>query len=468
MEIKKIILSGLLFLIISCFCFAQNQDAEQNEDWHTVRLLGDDWGEGSASEIAQGLVQEEFEKVLEDEGSFYILTDDEDNQYIIQEFKWEASEYVYMYRFVVERKTDDGVYEEYDVQDVEENFADCMLVAGEYRYKIGLYNFLGIIELWTDWVPITVKKAIKPFITDVSPDSLYVDTGEDAVFSVKGKDLSESATFKLIKLESDLEFPAEVIDKNVDKNQFTVQVSGLNLEDGKYSLTVRNEGGLLYHYTPISLVHSPVDFYLSFRRSWAIPLGRDVIHDYWYWDNTFSNSSLLSLLEDNDLDFWRDWGTVGDVLNYIEDFYDYSSIAAKFTVIPFKSRSNLFGFSLDATTLQCVNQENHSNSGKNYEINSNISMFSFDFVYQHSFGNHFNVDVHAGAGVSLLNIDISYGGHSHEEIESLGLCFNGGVVMQLFPWRHFYLELGADYIFNLFKGINVQYVAPELSIGWRF
>ena len=279
MEIKKGILPVVLLLLLPFLCFAQ----DQNEDWHTVRLIGDNYIEGSASEIAQGLVDAEFEKVLEEEGSFYILTDDAENQFIIQEFKWEASEYVYMYRFVIERQDVNGSYVLYDEQDVEENFADCRLVAGEYRYKIGLYNFLGSIELWTDWVPVTVRKAIKPEITDVSPDYVYVDTGDDIVLTVKGEQLSESPKFRLTNMETGLVIPAVVIDKDLAKSLFKIQISGFDYTEGKYTVTARNDGGLLSHFSPISLVNSsPFDLTLSIMMTYPLATDNTIIKDYWY------------------------------------------------------------------------------------------------------------------------------------------------------------------------------------------
>jgi hypothetical protein len=441
MEIKKGILPVVLLLLMPLLCFAQ----EQNEDWHTVKLLGDDWIEGSATETAQGLVESEFEKNLEEEGSFYILTDDENNQFIIQEFKWEASEYVYMYRFVIERKNDNGVYVEYDAQDVEENFADCMLIAGDYRYKIGLYNFLGNIEVWTDWIPVTVRKAIKPEITDVSPDYVYVDTGDDVVLTVKGNDLSESPKFRLTNMESGLQIPAIVIDKDLAKNLFTIQISGFDFEEGKYTVTARNEGGLLSHFSPVSLVNSsPFDLTISVMATNPLATSNTIIEDYWYW-----------LSEDN--------GIFNTFLN--------PNFHARITFIPFKGKTSYFGFSLGVSSFFWINYRARPEDGSydfDYCIESELSTAYLCFNYQRPLGGHFVFDAHIGAGASLLSIDIVYRIGTTEQMRSVGLNARAGVELQWFPWRHIYLELNADYVYNLYNGLSIQYVEPGLAIGWRF
>ena len=437
MEIKKGILPVVLLLLLPFLCFAQ----DQNEDWHTVRLIGDNYIEGSASEIAQGLVDAEFEKVLEEEGSFYILTDDAENQFIIQEFKWEASEYVYMYRFVIERQDENGSYILYDEQDVEENFADCMLVAGDYRYKIGLYNFLGSIELWTDWVPVTVRKAIKPEITDVSPDYVYVDTGDDVVLTVRGEQLSESPKFRLTNIETGLVIPAVVIDKDLAKNLFKIQISGFDYTEGKYTVTARNDGGLLSHFSTVSLVNSsPFDLTLSVMVTDPLATSNTIIKNYWYWlsdDNGFFNP------------------------NYY----------AQLTFIPFKGKNNYFGFSLGVSTafyLRYYCRPEDNSYEYDYYIFSRLSTAYLCFHYQRPLGGHFVFDAHFGAGASLFEIDINYKIGTREELMSVGLNMRGGIGIQWFPWRHIYVQLSGDYVFNLFNGLNIQYVEPGVSLGWRF
>ena len=109
MEIKNMrIISVVLLLCISAFSFAQTED--WNDGWHTVKVLGDDYVEGgntdgssgTAAGTAQSLVQSEVDKVLEKEGSFYILNEGTDDQTIVQEFRWEASDDVYMYKIQLE------------------------------------------------------------------------------------------------------------------------------------------------------------------------------------------------------------------------------------------------------------------------------------------------------------------------------------------------------------------------------
>ena len=470
MEIKKRILPVLLLLLLIPFlCFSQSEENDdgytgqylgEDGEWHTVPLRGE--GELSASERAQLLVEEEFEKHLEEEGSFYILSDEEDNQFIIQEFKWEPSEYVYMYHFTVERKNENGEFVPYDEQDVEENYADCQLIAGEYRYKIGLYNFLGVIELETEWYPVNVKKAIKPSIKSVSPDYMYIDVGSECILTVKGEDLSESASFKLMNLETGSILPAVVVDKDIAKSVFKIQVGGIDLAAGDYAVTARNEGGLTYSFSSVQFVHSrPIDFCFSLRRSWSCAWNTEIIPDSWFWNDHTTNTSIIGLIWQDDID-----DLLGGAVGTVREFLDKSAVEARFSVIPFKKNAGFFGFGLDCTLYMAANQVNLYNT--NYDIYGYLHTLRLDFIYEHTLGTHFIFDAHVGAGATAAVILLEYNSGTVDDMLYGGLCLAGGVSLQWYPGRYVYFEIGCDYDYHLFNGIKVDYLNPGASFGVRF
>ncbi|MCR4713925.1 MAG: hypothetical protein K5751_06035 [Treponemataceae bacterium] len=451
METKKMrYLLIFVLLFMTAFCFCQDED-----------LL-------SADLSSQNIEEDNFEKVMEEEGSFYIRTDDENNQTIVQEFKWEGSDDVFMYHFVIEKLNDEGIFEEYDAQDVETNFIDCTLGAGEYRYKIGLYNFLGIIELETDWVNVSVKKAIKPKVKSVSPDYIYVDMGVDSSFTVRGSDLSETASFKVVNIETGLTLPAVVMDKNLEKGSFTLQVDTNTIEFGDYLLLARNEGGLSFEYKPITFVRSRVvDFCISVGMGYPLSLYENIIKDYWYWYR----------LGDEKFDFK---GDNAPKISFIDGVLLQNLASnALITIMPIKTKAGNFGLTVGASPYLTLT---YSNKEAGTTINSLLNSFFGYINYQHSLGYKFVFDVHAGGGVTLMDIEIQYNTGTPEKLKFGGICIKGGLAVQFYPLHHFYLELSCDYVLTsianrkvksnagIFSngGIMMQHIEPALSLGWRF
>ena len=468
----------ILLLFVSVFCFAQEE-----EGFHIVAYRGDEtasggviygdfYTDGSDSGTSYYEGETGSGRQLEEEGSFYIKSKDNENQTIIQEFKWEPSDDVLMYEFVLQQKHDDGDFWPYRTENTEENYIDCELGAGEYRYRLGLYNFLGIKELETDWVYISVKKAIQPEIKSVSPSSVLVESSKPTTLTVKGADLGENTTFTLVNRMKNFSLPAVVIDKDLARNVFKVQVSGGGLEPGEYALSARNEGGLTFDYSPIELVYSDAfDFCISLGLGIPHNLFQyTIIENAFYWDRSYLDLLFDPLPEEEE--------------SYRDYFNSTPDLWLKLTFIPYKSGSGFYGFSINANFFPSLRYDDYNFSSLNqatniygetvtwydvnYRINTMMASAHIDFNYQKMLGTHFVFDAHAGLGVSYCNFILNYATSSYDQFHLIGLCVSGGVTMQWLPWRHFYFELGCDYTFNIFNGMVIHYLDPQFSIGVRF
>jgi len=295
-----------------------------------------------------------------------------------------------------------------------------------------------------------VKKAVKPEITGVSPDFMYIETGEEIILTVKGKDLSENASFKLTNMESGIVLPAVVVDKNLDKNQFSIEVDSIFLQPGDYLVTARNEGGFTYDFPQVTFSFSDAfDISLSLGMGYPFSTNSTIMENYWYWAH--------------------------------ESGVTYPTFNCRLAFIPYKGKIGYIGFSLGASAMG-FDYEDYTNDILNYKITSqnfnpldsffrlSYGLMPMDicFNFQRPLGTHFIFDLHLGGGVSLLNYNIEYRMGDADTLRAMGLCFKGGAAIQFYFRRHFYLELNADYIFNLFNGMSIQYVDPSFSLGWRF
>ncbi|PIE98319.1 MAG: hypothetical protein CR988_03215 [Treponema sp.] len=106
-----------------------------------------------------------------DEDLDYYFEMEDDVPVFTQILRWEevknASKYeIVIFNYKKQRiKRDECKTEEYKVQ----------LKPGNYFYKIGAYNLLGMKEQTTDYIPLQVRKAVIPKIKGVSPDIIYLD-----------------------------------------------------------------------------------------------------------------------------------------------------------------------------------------------------------------------------------------------------------------------------------------------------
>ena len=89
----------------------------------------------------------------------YYIQDTADGATFIQTFRWEANPYVQKYVFIIEKLNKRNKWEQIDKKETETNSVEESLTAGEYRYKLELYNFLGYVELETEWQAVSITKA---------------------------------------------------------------------------------------------------------------------------------------------------------------------------------------------------------------------------------------------------------------------------------------------------------------------
>ena len=374
---------------------------------------------------------------LEEEGSFYVLKDDE-GQKIFQKFSWEGSDYVFKYSFILEMQNEEGVFEPFLTEETEDNFIDCSLSPGEYRYKLELYNFLDVVEVVTDWIYVTVERAYEPAITDVSPDFLYLDDLPDGLFSITGKDIEENSSFRFVNVETGHELPVVIVDeslKNRNRSKVTLQVDPNLLEVGDFIITVRNEGGLVADSDPLTFkIGKALDFCVSAGGGLVYNFNPELIKNLFYDREMDWNANLR-------LSFLFGKTTIGNfgagLGGLFSDFsYDVSDSDGYKIVAPF------FTAHIDAVYQK--------------------------FVY----ARKFLLDIHVGAGVGgFINMQIKYNDVNNSKsrmFTALGLCGTGGVAVQFYIFRHFYAELSADYTFALVSGMRISAFTPSLSLGMRF
>ncbi|MCQ2587047.1 MAG: hypothetical protein MJ174_02945 [Treponema sp.] len=371
------------------------------------------------------------------ENSAYYITEDENGRQVVhQQFRWNKNDDVLKYTFLMEKKNKNGDFVQIYKEETVETKVETTLEAGEYRYKIYAYNFLGLLEVETEWISIEIIKAYQPTITGLSPSVIYLEEDQDGKFWIDGTDLTENTLFSLSTSHKneDGKYKAEILDVNKNNKHVQLQFDPDDLDTGVYSLIATNPGGLRY-------------FYDSLQIKWKKPIDFDVSAGYAplfvIYDDTFSH--------------------------YFDSIFMGLSPNVRITFVPYKRKTSSFGIALSTTGTYVKNPT------ESYTISGYLGMANLQLVYQkYLYKRKFMLDVHAGAGITgLYDFKFAYPINGGDNVYSVPfnniyVNANAGFCFQYYFTKRFYTEFGADYQHSFIDGMMLGTVQPSLSFGYQF
>ena len=375
------------------------------------------------------------------EGENYFLQDTTEGAVFIQRFSWNENPNVLKYEFIMEKQTRKDRWEQIEHKETTSNFIDLSLSAGKYRYKLILYNYLELVELETEWIPVDIIKAYQPKISSVSPSTVYIEENPDGIFSISGSELRDEATF--VFKSGPKSVPAIVLNKNAHNSNVKLQFPLESLDSGKWTLVVTNVGGLKDSYENIKIqFKKPMDFDVS------------------------GGITPLIILGDSDF------------RNYFSNNFPPFGVNLKMTFIPVKKLSGYYGVSL-STTAAYFNETPDA-----YSYYGGYYISALDFTYQKVFGNKKWVfDAHGGLGLSGFfgtAFAFNFNGKSSvpEVFNSTNISLNLGSSIQYYFYKRWYAEFALDFNASFYEAFsNSEYqsfgkvgiiLIPVLSVGYQF
>ena len=150
--------------------------------------------------------------------------------------------------------------------------------------------------------------------------------------------------------------------------------------------------------------------------------------------------------------------------DYMGERYWPLSGTANFEILPIKTRAGNFGFAIKGYYSRM--EKDHST----YKISGNLVSAYLDLVWQIPLNRVFAFDFHAGAGgLFFNNFEVNYNTvGSPKKMNSLDLSFDGGLALNVFFTRHFFLRTGADFTYSIMTDMILGDVIPEMSLGLHF
>ncbi|MBQ0162896.1 MAG: hypothetical protein KBS84_07040 [Treponema sp.] len=364
--------------------------------------------------------------------TYYVTEDEKGNQTLFQTFSWEQDDNVFKYEFIMEHLVK-GKYVEIEHKELKENSIDLSLVNGTYRYKLLAYNYLGFLEVETDWIPVEIVKAYQPKIFDVAPGTIFLEEEQDGIYNVTGSELSSTTEYSLSKnmKNQDGRLKAEILEyDDKHKNKAKIKFDPEKLDVGKWTLVAKNIGGLR-------------DFNQDVVVKWRKAVDLDVSLGY---------APIFFI-------------STPEIKKYFEkeDMWFVPEVRVNF--FPVKKRFGYFGVGLSG----CFSGMDYKPD--QYQLNTFFFTGNLDFVYQRYFiPKKLCLDLHAGVGVvGFTGMQFSFPHNIHSEaLTSINLSVNAGLALDYYFMKRLYGELGCDFTYAFMKDMQLMFIQPQLSVGWQF
>lgn len=367
--------------------------------------------------------------------TYYVTEDEKGNQTLFQTFSWEKDDNVFKYEFIMEHLVK-GKYVEIEHKEVQGNSIDLSLVSGSYRYKLLAYNYLGFLEVETDWIPVEIVKAYQPKIFDVSPGTIFLEEEQDGIYSVSGSELSSTTEYSLMKgmKNQDGRLKAEILEyDDKHKNKAKIQFNPELLDVGKWTLVAKNIGGLRdFKQDVVIKWRKAVDFDVSAGFAPIIFVASPEIKKYF-------NTDVLWLVPEVRMNFF-----------------------------PVKKRFGYFGVGFSG----CFSGLNYKSDG--YDLNTYLFTGNLDFIFQKYFiPKRLCLDLHCGVGViGFTGMQFTFPHNiSSMQLTSLNITANAGAAIDFYflkKVKNLYAEIGCDFTYAFMKDMQLMFIQPQLSIGWQF
>ncbi|MDR2181302.1 MAG: hypothetical protein LBN92_01325 [Treponema sp.] len=357
------------------------------------------------------------------EDAYYILKTQTGEQTIIQRLSWPPDGNAYRYEVVIERQEGREfvvVHEEFTTVSV----LEVSLGPGNYRYRVGIYNFLGQHEYTTNWASFVIIPALQPLIRNFSPAKFFLENDFLWEIELQGEDFMEGAAVYLEPLDGSGE-PIPAIDQQQSSGRIRAVFNRETLVRGDYRIVVKNPGGLEDARETFKIRLNKIYPSLSLDYSPLIPL-----HGYLF--DLFDSPSFVGGTIRSDVELRKiAWGVLG-----VEGSLSYHHLA---------TRKNNMDISAHLGIL---------------EVNAFFRKHLFPMV----------ITVYGGTGLGgVFLLEFDYGIGKSDPYDTVVPVFNAGGSFQWYFTGDLYAELGIKYIYFLTKETpRPGYLRPSLGLGWRF
>lgn len=458
MDFKRILCALFLILLFTPCSFAKKNKDKTEQTVNSVKKENKkDKKSKKKNEAAQS--QAGQEQAGQEQGSDQSQDEGQDEEEGAPEQNWQVLEWedensrlALRYDIMIQQRDRRGNYFDLVTLKTTDNTTQVKieppLPPGVYRYRIVSYNLFGVAKAQSDWEDFSIFKAYKPRVSDTTVNvnlssNIYLDYKNDGIITFGGRNLflppeaPDDISFSNYVLRSSNGKsikPLEILEHSDNDRKIQFKFDMNDLDVGKYSLAVTDASGLT---------------------------------------NDPENGNLLTVRFKKWMDFNISVGYVCPIVLFDDTIQTYFETnifplggTGRMTWFPFKRRWGSLGVGLSASYTWMKFEKTE------YKLESNLGAAHLYFAYSKSlFNKRFNLEAHAGAGVTAL---LGYRFTFEHDIKSdpqssLNISAMAGVAAQVFVFKRLYVEVAADFIaFIIPDDMIFGAVFPSASVGWQF
>ena len=365
---------------------------------------------------------------------FFIDLEGEEPRFI-QRLSWEEAMYAFRYAVIVEQLREDGSYHELLRDSTSESFFDLPLYAGQYRFRVDVYDLMNEFAFSTEWRYFEVLRAFQPRLAGFSPQVFLLDSTETWELSLHGENLLPESRFYLVRGNARI-MPQRHISEG---DSATLVFNRASLTSGRYYIHVINPGGLDTRLGTFTIRRS-FDLNISLGFAPIVPLYGFLFEDFSYRDYTVPAP-------------------------FPDNFYALSAIA-RINFIPFKMAWGYIGAELSSSLSALEHQREHHTANA-FFLNTHLSLLYQRYFFRRNLA--FNLT--AGFGITTL-FDFHYTYPVAPQTERLThhyISAIAGISVKGVFLNPFFISAGVDFI-HVFspEGSMPGFIRPSIAAGVRF
>ncbi|WP_051537984.1 hypothetical protein [Treponema sp. C6A8] len=159
--------------------------------------------------------------------------------------------------------------------------------------------------------------------------------------------------------------------------------------------------------------------------------------------------------------------------DYMKNSIWPASVCAKTNLIPLKTSAGNFGFGLSGIYSRMTSKFDY------YTIEGNLVTGTFNLIYQPPLfrqkdaansSQRFTLEFHGGAGLlGLLGFRYIYStNETSKTMNSLNLCYDGGLSFKAVIIKGLYVEACCDFVYSSLTDMQLGLIIPQVCAGWKF
>lgn len=404
-----------------------------------------------------------------------------------QKLEWQSEPNALEYKVDIQGVTDSSTSKLITTKDPYVTFS---MPAGEYRYRVIAYDFLGRQASVTEWKTFTITKALQPKVS-LLDTSITVDKNQKkpVTIPVEVGSITDESTLTFVNIETGEKIEGHInFAKAEDGTGYSSSVVFPDVSVGEWKMVVENPSGLFTESEPV--VVAPAGKKLIIGKQSIMPQETEPAQEEIKEIAVVKpepepapepESKTEPEQSENEPEEKKPHSikNINILAGFTAPFIMYDDYLRSFDGAGFNPGVNL------RISMLSSNEKKLSFGG---ELNFSAVEFKDSNLYQSSkipfLSGHLNavarinflngklgLNIKAGGGVTLLGKEIHYTDILRPDIEMKVygyISVMGGLSVTWIPFKHVIAEAGVDYTHVFIPDLDAGFILPYVAVGVRF